>query len=261
MVVTFIYSVAGGMLTVLATGRTDQLSWRFLQIVGLLVLAPVALVSAWAFRQGGAVSVATWLGCGMGVAAMATALTAPLAARCGRLFRAVTAVGGLLGLAAAIASVFRLLGPVESVLVWWMTGVAQILGALVLGSITAAWLLGHAYLTATGMTIAPLRHFSRLLNWAIAIRAVFVLVSLGVAWAAGVGDSGLWASLSQQWFVLSLRLCLGIVALAVFAYMVSDCVRLRATQSATGILYFGAFFAYIGELASQYLLLECGWPV
>ena len=244
MVVTFVYSVAGGMLTVLATGRTDQLSWRFLQIVGLLVLAPVALVSAWAFRhQGTAAGAATWLGCGMGMAAIATVLMAPLAARCDRLFRAVTAVGGLLGLAAAIVSVFRLLGPVESVLVWWMAGVAQILGALVLGSITAAWLLGHAYLTATGMTITPLRHFSRLLNWAVAIRAVFVLVSLGVAWMAGVGDSGLWAALEQQWFVLSLRLCLGIVALAVIAYTVRDCVRRRATQSAAGILYFGAFFA------------------
>ena len=46
-----------------------------------------------------------------------------------------------------------------------------------------------------------------------------------------------------------------------FAYMVADCVRLRSTQSATGILYFGSVFAYIGELASQQLLLDCGWPL
>lgn len=54
---------------------------------------------------------------------------------------------------------------------------------------------------------------------------------------------------------------MGLVAVAVFAYMVTDCVRLRSTQSATGILYFASLFVYMGELAGLWLILECGWPL
>jgi hypothetical protein len=65
----------------------------------------------------------------------------------------------------------------------------------------------------------------------------------------------------RSWLIVFLRVGLGIVGVGAFTYMVLDCVRLRSTQSATGILYFGSIFAYIGELASQYLLYEWGWPI
>ena len=63
------------------------------------------------------------------------------------------------------------------------------------------------------------------------------------------------------WLVASLKIGVGLVAVGAFAYMVADCVRLRSTQSATGILYFGSLFAYVGELAGLQLLTECGWPI
>jgi hypothetical protein len=147
--------------------------------------------------------------------------------------------------------------------------VGQVLGGLLLGSITVAWLLGHAYLTATKMTIAPLRHFSRMLSWALIARVAFVAVSVGAAWMMTPrvdpfdpsAAKTVLEALGQSWLILSLRVATGLAGVGLFAYMVSDCVRLRSTQSATGILYFGSVFAYIGELASQYLLYECGWPL
>jgi hypothetical protein len=158
-----------------------------------------------------------------------------------------------------------------------------------------AWLLGHAYLTQTRMTIAPLRHFSRVLLWAVGIRSVFLLISLGLGFSGAIGtlhragavETGvqaaplpdaataapptaagrtpgrvdLTAALSGAWLMLSLRIGLGLVAVGVFSWMVWECVRLRSTQSATGILYFASLFAIIGELASQQFIQEIGWPL
>ena len=142
-----------------------------------------------------------------------------------------------------------------------MITLGQVLGSWLLGSITIAWLLGHAYLTATKMTIAPLRYFSRMLSMAVALRIAFFVVSILVAWGMGGESVSVWGRLEQWWLIVTLRVGVGLVALAIFAYMVGDCVRLRSTQSATGILYFASVMAYAGELASQYLTRELGWPI
>ena len=89
----------------------------------------------------------------------------------------------------------------------------------------------------------------------------FTAASLGVAWALGGADASIVGRLWNAWLIVTMRVAIGLVAVGFFAYMVADCVRLRSTQSATGILYFGSVFAYIGELASQQLLLDCGWPL
>ena len=109
------------------------------------------------------------------------------------------------------------------------------------------------------MTIAPLRHFSRMLLWSVGLRFAFALVSLAAAWL--IGGEEVVTHLQHAWLVLSLRIGVGLVAVGVFAYMVADCVKLRSTQSATGILYFGSLFAYIGELAHQYMIVHYGWAV
>jgi hypothetical protein len=112
------------------------------------------------------------------------------------------------------------------------------------------------------MTVAPLRHFSLMLSWAVVGRLVFLAVSVLLAWRFGHATAPSTLSLlGHAWLVLILRIGVGLVAVGVFAYMIRDCVRLRATQSATGILYFGSISAYIGELANHYLISQCGWPL
>ena len=59
----------------------------------------------------------------------------------------------------------------------------------------------------------------------------------------------------------TLRRAVGLLAVSLFAYMVWDCVKLRSTQSATGILYFASVFVYIGELSSQHLAGDIGIPL
>ena len=138
----------------------------------------------------------------------------------------------------------------------------QSLSGLLLGSVTVTWLLGHAYLTATRMTIAPLGHFSRVLLWALAVRGGFLLLSIAVAWTTSNNAAPpILTRITDAWIVVLLRVGVGLVAVGVFALMVRACVRLRATQSATGILYFGSLFAYIGELANQHLVVAWAWPM
>jgi hypothetical protein len=258
--------VAGGMLAVLAMCRPDQIAWRFVRLIGVLSLAMLAGAGGWmvytqGWQRGTGPAIAQWLTI---LAAISAALLIGLAGWAERrrgLFVAMTVTGAAAALAAGFvwAQSLELIGQ-PSAGRWLGVAVGQVLGALLMGCVTTAWLLGHAYLTATRMTIAPLRRLARILIAAVALRCAFAAASLATAWLA-TGDDAIAPRLLQSWMVLCLRGGLGLVLPAVFAYMVYDCVRLRSTQSATGILYFASLFVYVGELSSQHLLSEVGWPV
>ncbi len=272
MVATLLYSIAGGMLSILATARVEQIAWKFLRLAGFIVLAITSGVTVWCLRSSPppldtAMKTMVGLGAVVGTGAIIVVFASPLAARWTRSFRLGCALFGVAGIAAASVSAVTMLQTAVDArqLARWavpLVVLSQLLAALMLGSITVAWLLGHAYLTATKMTIAPLRHFSRMLSWTVAARLLFTLLSVTIAWQVG-GDptSPILLRVGQSWLIVVLRVGVGLIAVAVFAYMVSDCVRLRSTQSATGILYFGSLMAYLGELASQQLLHELGWPI
>ena len=272
MVATFLFSIAGGMLCLLATARIEQIAWKFIRLVGFAVLAMASGVTLWTIRS----VTDPWdigmksmvgLGIALGAGAIFVVLAAPSTARRTRLFRTIFGIFGIVGIAAAcVSAVSTMRGGVgpgsHNHFAVPMVIIGQILSAVMLGSITVAWLLGHAYLTATKMTIVPLRHFSRMLSWTVAARILFMFISLIIAWQVrGDPSSPILQRAAQSWLIVVLRIGVGLLAVAVFAYMVTDCVRLRSTQSATGILYFGSLLAYVGELASQQLIFELGWPI
>ena len=66
------------------------------------------------------------------------------------------------------------------------------------------------------------------------------------------------ASMARDWIPLSMRIGMGLVLPTVFAIMAWQCVKLRSTQSATGILFFMSVFVLIGELTSRYLAGRSG---
>ncbi len=269
MATTFFYSLAGGMLAVVATGRVEQIAWWFLRLIVLIAFAIACGVTIWALRRGGLESAtagvwATRMGVAVALAAMAAVFMAPFATRMVWAFRFVCGLGGLLGLSAACISLTARVGNAGELPLVATTVIiiGQVLGAMILGSVTIAWVLGHAYLTASKMTIAPLRHFSRMLSWAVTTRIAFLVLSLGAAWIVGHdARPPVLGQLGGAWLIVFLRVGVGLVGVGALAYMVLDCVRRRATQSATGILYFGSIFAYIGEFANQQLITECGWAL
>jgi len=270
MLTTLSYSISGGMLGVLATARVEGIDWKFLRFASILAFALAVAPTAWLFREGPPSPLVIWtprFGVALSLAAMVLILASPGSAMRSRSFRVVAGLGGMLGLVAASLGALETLGEGQvaanlTLPVKVLAVLGQLLGAAILGSITVAWLLGHAYLTATSMTIAPLRHFSRMLSWSVVARMLFVLVSLGSAWIfADSVQRTVVEPLGRAWLIAVLRFGVGLLALGAFAYMVQDCVRLRSTQSATGILYFGSVMAYVGELASQQLAREVGWPL
>jgi hypothetical protein len=117
-------------------------------------------------------------------------------------------------------------------------------------------LLGHAYLTASQMTMRP---FARL-NMALA----GVLLGRALGATAGVLALQQWRPLEMLWGVHGLmmitRWLVGLAVPAVFVYMAHDCIKRRSTQAATGILYVAGVLIFIGEIVALYLVRSTGLP-
>ncbi len=122
--------------------------------------------------------------------------------------------------------------------------------ALVVGSATTAMLMGHSYLIAPAMTMAPL---IRLLGAGAA--SVFLRI--------GIAAFGLWqwtssnsaSNLDNEFILwLSVRWALGLIAPLILGWMAWETARIRSTQSATGILYVVVIVCFLGELMSMLLV-------
>ena len=117
-------------------------------------------------------------------------------------------------------------------------------------------LLGHAYLTASKMTIAPFRRLNLALALVLGLRALGAVG--GVLWVNA------WRPVEMLWGIYGLyvltRWVVGLGVVAVFVYMAHDCIRRRSTQSATGILYVAGVLVFLGEIVALYLVRETGLP-
>jgi len=264
--IVFLTSLAGGFLGVLALCRMDQVAWKWVRLVAVLALALMALATtAFVLDTGGrndrwSIGAAV-LACGAAIAGFVVMALAPLAPAYARLVRMLGGAGGLLAVASSLAWGFNLrLWPADRVHLPAAL-IGQALGAFLAGTVSLAMLLGHAYLTQTSMTIAPLRRLARLFALAVGLRFGWALVVGGglywYGWSRGELTTSLFLSQSLI-LMLIVRGAVGLVLPAIFAYMVMETARLRATQSATGILYFTLILVYIGELTSQYLVRETG---
>jgi hypothetical protein len=124
--------------------------------------------------------------------------------------------------------------------------------AATLGAAMTGMLLGHRYLTAPGMPLAPLIW----LNAGLGLATIFrCLVSVG-ALATG---SGLLTE-STYWIWLALRWLAGILGPGAACVMVHRILRYRNTQAATGVLFVAVIFTFIGELTADLLQRVLGIP-
>jgi hypothetical protein len=130
---------------------------------------------------------------------------------------------------------------------WVLAG--ELASALLLGSATTAMLMGHSYLIAPTMSLAPLLRLIALLGWALLLRSVLA----GTALWFWTREHTL-ASLNEVTLLLPVRWALGFAAPVVLGVMAWRSARIRSTQSATGILYVVVIFCFLGELVG--LLLQ-----
>jgi len=99
MVATLLYSIAGGMLSILATTRVEQIAWKFLHLAGFIVLAITSGVTVWCLHSSPppldmAMKTMVGLGALVGTGAIIVVLASPLCGRWTRSFRLVCALFG-----------------------------------------------------------------------------------------------------------------------------------------------------------------------
>jgi hypothetical protein len=137
---------------------------------------------------------------------------------------------------------------------WW-TSLSVVTSGLVLGLVFASMLLGHWYLNAPGMELAPLR---RLLTAA----AIAVVTQSFVVGAGLAAEISVRPSVNASWllFVL-LRWSFGLCGVLALLWMARRTLEIPNTQSATGILYVAVLGVFIGELTGLLLSAESVYPL
>ena len=123
--------------------------------------------------------------------------------------------------------------------------VANLVGAGLVGGCLMTMLIGHAYLAAGGqMSQAPFMRLVIMVAVLLTLRLILsALVDIRIYVSTQPsGFEGVWV----QVMVLA-RYAVGLIVPALFITMTYDCVRRRANQSATGILYVTTVLVSIGE--------------
>jgi hypothetical protein len=118
----------------------------------------------------------------------------------------------------------------------------RLTSGLLLGATLHAMLLGHYYLTAPAMSIAPLTRALDAIAAALVVRVL--LAAIGGAGSAPTGPTGDVAMLAMRWGM-------GVIGAGVSVYLARRTAAIRSTQSATGILYITTIFVLFGELAAM----------
>jgi hypothetical protein len=133
-----------------------------------------------------------------------------------------------------------------------LLGASALASAGTLGAMMCGMLLGHRYLTAPGMPLAPLHWINNAVGAAGVLRMAASIATLVMA--AG--------TLSQTTYVvwLALRWLAGIGGPLVVWYMVRRILIHKNTQSATGVLFVGVILTFIGELTADLLFRVVGVP-
>jgi hypothetical protein len=126
---------------------------------------------------------------------------------------------------------------------------------LALGLVFAAMLLGHWYLNAPGMELAPLRRLLVAAAGAIVAQILVVGVGLGVEYSHRT-------SIQVGWLLfVALRWSFGLFFVLGLIWMAWQTLRIPNTQSATGILYVAVIGVFIGELTGLLLSAESAFPL
>ncbi len=166
----------------------------------------------------------------------------------------------LLATAAVAASVLVVVTGGTELLTLSIAG--SVSSSLMLGAVLVSMILGHWYLVDTSLSIAPLRDGARWLVVAVLLRWAIVATVLlyGGFEALKVGRAAdLIFSTGGLFFMF--RTLMGLVAPLLLTGLIWQTVKIRSTQSATGLLYVASFLVLFGESFSQFLLVATGYPL
>jgi hypothetical protein len=127
------------------------------------------------------------------------------------------------------------------------------LGALALGGLDGAMLLGHWYLVTPKLPTAPLRNASLIVVAAVALQLVVVLATVMRGDLSGTTQTGLVVA-------IGIRIGVGLLMTLAVALAAWWTARMN-TQSSTGLLYVGLGSALAGEISARVLFFLTGAAV
>ncbi len=127
------------------------------------------------------------------------------------------------------------------------------LGAIALGGVDAAMLLGHWYLVTPRMTTSPLQRASLIVAAAVLLQAVLVAVTFARGELVGASDASLTVA-------LGIRIGVGIAMTFGLALGAWWTARMN-TQSSTGLLYVALGTVIAGEIAARVVFYVTGAAV
>ena len=252
MVSVVLFMVVAGIGLVLAASDPGQVTLRWLRLGGLIAVVISALGVLAAFQTEASLLGNCWVGFAVMTAAMIAQL---LAVQLGhKLFQRIAALSGFVAGSAGTGYALAWVGPAEPATIGLGVAFTAPASCALLGGTLMTMLLGHAYLAAAGqMSQVP---FMRLVH----LLALILVLRLATSLTAGLWPYWHEHSAPQPWITMMItaRYFVGLLVPAVFMYMVRDCVRRRANQSATGILYVTTVLIWMGEGVALLLLGSTG---
>lgn len=131
------------------------------------------------------------------------------------------------------------------------------IGALMVGAVSMGMILGHWYLVTPRLPEQPLREMTGFLLAVMALDAI--LIALALALPRDAITNAVHTPILQNPFFW-LRISGGLAFPMLLAYMAYDSSRLRAMQSATGLLYIAMVLVLSGEVLGKGLLFVSAVP-
>lgn len=133
-----------------------------------------------------------------------------------------------------------------------------VLGGIILCVSLFAMILGHWYLNVAGLPIAHLRKTTQAFLFFLIIRGLWDAVSLVTKKIIHGGDSILiYQFLARvDGFLLSIALFFGTLLPIILMYFVLETLKVKSTQSATGLLYIAVIAVLMGDLTYKYYLFH-----
>ncbi len=171
--------------------------------------------------------------------------------------RASLVAGGAASIAGLAA--VALLAQVFAVPTWGYAGtlLSLLVGALAVGAVSMGMVLGHWYLVTPRLPEQPLREMTFLLLVVMAIQALLIIPALALPRDA-VTNSVDTPILQNPFFWM--RVGGGLAFPMLLAYMAYDSSRVRAMQSATGLLYIAMALVLSGEVLAKGLMFVSAVP-
>jgi hypothetical protein len=262
MLPTFLAQFAAGCYLAVSAASIRQSGWKYLRLMAVVSLCLVLVAFLLVLREPAAspgpnpriIHYGLGIGVVFGVAWLLVNAGQGVNVRNSQ--RIFPVIAGMACLIAAVALVLRqdtllrYAGGPRIAIAEIALSVTTVLGAALLGTVTAAMLLGHRYLTDTDLSIAPLRRLAAIYLGVVLCRFIWLGLASVPVWSEGFRPRG---DYTWFWLMMFVRGGIGVVGVGIFAWMVWDCVRRRATQSATAIFYLSMIFVFFGELSGQYL--------